>query len=68
MRLKDTIIWRNLNTDTVEQGTVHSLVDNTLAIGDFRVSWVDIDDIEVIETVKKGKEIDRINKNVKKSK
>ena len=66
MRLKDTIIWRNLNTDTVEEGTVHSLVDNSLAIGRFHVSWVLVDDIEVIETIKKGKEIDRINKYVKK--
>lgn len=54
MRLKDTIIWRNKNTDTVEEGTIHSNVDDTLAIGGHQVSWIKVEDVEVIETVKKG--------------
>jgi len=54
MKLNDTIIWRNKNTNTIEEGTVHSNVEDTVAIGNFQVSWVKMDDVEVIETLIKG--------------
>jgi len=50
----DILLWKNKNTNTIEEGKVHSIVDDTLAIGDHYVSWIKKSDIEVIEYIKKG--------------
>lgn len=54
LRIGDVIVWKNNNTNTIEEGKVHSMVDNTVAIGDHYVSWVLKSDIEVIEYKKYG--------------
>jgi len=58
-RIGDVIVWKNNNTNTVEEGKVHSIVDDTLAIGDHYVSWIKKSDIEVIEYIKKGERHDK---------
>ena len=45
----DKIIWKNKNTDTIQTGVVKSKIKDLLAIGNHLVSWVKIEDIEVIE-------------------
>ena len=51
----DVIKWKNKNTDTIEEGTVKSLLQDTVAIGNHFVSWIKKDDIDVIEFIKRGK-------------
>ena len=50
----DVIVWKNNNTNTVEEGKVHSVVNDTVAIGNHYVSWVRQSDIEVVEYKKYG--------------
>jgi len=50
----DVIVWKNTNTNTVEEGKVHSMVHDTVAIGDHYVSWVLKSDVKVIEYKKHG--------------
>ena len=50
IKLHDKIVWRNKNTNTIESGKVRSINDDKIAIGDHYVSWLMVDDIEVLET------------------
>jgi len=55
-RIGDVIVWKNKNTNTVEEGKVHSIVDSTVAIGDHYVSWVSKGDVQVLEYKERGKD------------
>jgi len=49
MKLKDKIKWRNKNTDTIETGVIHGIFGDKIAIGKHYVSWLLIEDIEIME-------------------
>jgi len=61
MKINDYIVWRNKNTNTVDQGKIHSIFNDKIAIGDHYVSWLYINDIEVLETKNDKKEQENTN-------